>query len=295
MAEPLHIAFTMDCERIASQSPPGGPETWRQSERAISGFCEFLLGEAMPPTLFLTPECALQHRDLFEELAMRGVELGLHIHPQSLGDLRYTKYLGDYNGPEQRQIIRQGIDVFVEAIGTRPMSFRSGNFSASDETFAVLHELGFQHGSVSNPGRNLSQYAAIWVGACPDVHWADATNRLQAGRLPFLEVPLTTDPARLRSNGTVHELRIESGPAESWHEPIIQQTLRCFGSSRAEFRFLCLFTHNLFDYSDPQTEQTITLRDLVQYLHGLRDRYDVTPATLSEIRERFVTTAEGPP
>ena len=39
MTREIYVVFTMDCERIASESPPGGPDTWELSERAIGGFC----------------------------------------------------------------------------------------------------------------------------------------------------------------------------------------------------------------------------------------------------------------
>ena len=102
---PLYVTFTMDCERIAAESPPGGPATWELSERAIHGFCRMLLDKGFPPTLFVTPECARHHRELLRDLALEGVELGMHIHPQSLGDHRYDQYLGQYSYPMQQRII----------------------------------------------------------------------------------------------------------------------------------------------------------------------------------------------
>ncbi|MBN1640679.1 MAG: polysaccharide deacetylase family protein [Anaerolineae bacterium] len=201
MGAPLYVAFTMDCERIAAESPPGGPVSWELSERAIRGYCEALLAHGCPPTLFLTPECAARHAALLEGLAARGVELGLHVHPQSLGDGRYERYLGEYDPGGQREILDSAADPLAQATGARPRSFRPGNFSASDATYPLLYHLGFRQGSVSDPGRCSPQYAAEWVGAPPDPHYVDPTDRLRAGNLPFLEVPVTTDPARRRPNG----------------------------------------------------------------------------------------------
>ncbi|MBU7004984.1 MAG: polysaccharide deacetylase family protein, partial [Theionarchaea archaeon] len=167
----LYVAFTMDCERIASESPPGGPETWELSERAISGYCDFLLESDLYPTLFIVPECAKKHRPLFGTLSRKGVELGLHLHPQSFDKHQYCKYLGEYERDDQLRIIGESRREFTRALGAEPKSFRSGNFSANDDTFPVLDSLGFLQGSVSDPGRNAPGFAATWMGACPDPHW----------------------------------------------------------------------------------------------------------------------------
>ena len=294
MTLPLYVVFTMDCERIAAESPPGGPETWTLSERAIEGFCAMLLDCAIRPTLFLVPECAQRHSSLLKGLAGQGVELGLHTHPQSLADHRYRRYLGAYSASMQQTVIERGLGIFVDALGQRPRAFRPGNFSASNETFAVLHSLGFSQGSVSDPGREAPRLAALWKEADPYPHWANQEDRLRSGTLPFLEVPLTTDPTQVRPNGFPYELRIESGPFEEWHAPIIHQALQRMASEQVAFPCLCLFTHNCFDYGDPGCDQTRTLRNTVEFLHVLRERYEVRPVTLAEIRRRFVETMGEP-
>jgi hypothetical protein len=284
---PLYVTFTMDCERIAAESPPGGPKDWGLSERAITGYCHRLLDAGMPPTLFITPECGQYHQALFRDLAAAGVELGMHIHPQSFGDLSYTRYLGEYDAVMQAQLIGAGLAMLTEAFGVRPTSFRPGNFSASDETFPVLVELGFRQGSVSDPGRMSPQFAAVWRGATPDVHWANATDKLQAGSLPFLEVPETTDLTKNHSNGFPYELRLESGPFETWHQPILNQALNRMAAEQTPFRTLCLFTHNYFEYGDSTAPQTQTLDHLIRRLDQLRAEYDLTPATMTTIRAQY--------
>jgi hypothetical protein len=288
----LHVAFTMDCERIAAESPSGGPETWELSERAISGFCSMLLEGGIPPTLFLTPECGTRHRQLLRGLSRKGIELGLHVHPQSLGDHRYDRYLGEYGYAAQRQIIEEGIRAFQHTFGRSPRSFRPGNFSANGKTFRVLSDLGFGQGSVSDPGRNSPQFAAVWTGSYPLPHWASARNRLRPGGLRFLEVPLTTDPDRSGPNGFPYELRIESGRFREHHEAIIRQALgRVAGDPPSTA--LCLFTHNYFEYEDPGCEQVSTLEDIVEHLGALAG-YDVMPTTLSGMTESYLGLL-GPP
>jgi len=285
--EPLYVVFTMDCERIAAESPEGGPEDWDLSERAIAGFCETLLGEGIRPTLFLMPETAQRHKRLLRGLAAQGVDLGMHMHPQCFGDHRHTRYLGEYDRDEQSAILAEGLDTVGDALGARPRSFRSGNFSASDDTFPVLHELGFRQGCVSNPGRNIARFHAYWTGACQDVHRADAVDRLVAGQLDFLEVPLTTDPDRVDSNGWAPELRIESGGFRAHHLPIIERALERMDTERVAFRALCVFTHNCFDYSDGGVEQSGTLRDLVRHFGTLAEHHDVRFVNLAALRAAF--------
>jgi len=284
MGTPLYVSFTMDCERIAAESPPGGPESWEVSERAIRGYCERLLAHGYKPTLFLTPECGGQHVEMLRRLAERGVELGLHVHPQSLGDHRYQCYLGEYDANMQREIIGLATEMLTRAIVVRPVSFRPGNFSANDETYGVLYDLGFRQGSVSDPGRRSPQYAATWEGTCPDPHYVDLHDRLGLGDLPFLEMPLTTDPQRRHPNGFPYELRIESGLFGDWHRPIIQRTLRRFEREQVSLRALCILTHNYLAYDRAEDARTVTLQGILDYLACMED---VVPVTLREAHEHF--------
>ena len=277
----------MDCERIAAESPPGGPATWELSERAIRGYSQRLLAHGFRPTLFLTPECAAQHADLLTSLAGQGVELGMHCHPQSLADHRYGRYLGEYDAATQREILALATEMLTEAIGTRPVSFRPGNFSANDATYGVLYDLGFQQGSVSDPGRFCPQYAAIWVGAYPDPHYVNPTNKLVVGDLLFLEVPLTTDPEHRRPNGFPYELRIEQGPFETWQKPILEKALRRLEGEQVGFPALCIFTHNVFPYDQPDDPRTITVQEMLDYLANLGRREEILPSTLQEIHTHY--------
>lgn len=284
--KPLHVAFTMDCERIAAESPPGGPETWELSERAIRGYAELLLNRGYRPTLFLTPECAQQHPALLTRLAAKGAELALHVHPQSLGDHRFQRYLGEYDAAQQAEIIDLAARMVERAIGRRPESFRPGNCSANDQTFGLLYSLGFRQGSVSDPGRRSPQYAAIWEGAVPDPHYVNVADKLAAGDLPFLEVPVTTDPTRHHASGFPYELRIESGAFHAWHEPIIARTLARMERERPQLPTLCIFTHNVFPYDVPTDPRRETVLDMTEYLGNLTE-YQVIPVTIEEAHAHY--------
>lgn len=281
----IYVAFTMDCERIAPESPVGGPADWALSSRAIQGFCELLCQYDIQPTLFLQPECARHNKKLLCQLADNGVELGMHMHPQAFGDHRYKKYLGEYTAKEQKKILEEGIGVFETALGTRPKSFRPGNFSASNDTFSVLADLGFTQGSVSDPGRNIPEYASIWQDAYPYIHYANAKNKLLPGALPFLEIPLTTDPPNFYKGGFPCELRIEFGSFSRYHRPIFENTIKRLND--IDLCCLCIFTHNYFEYSDPECEQSITLSKMCEYFDRLKSKYDIVGINLLNLRKEF--------
>ncbi|MHC4673362.1 MAG: cupin domain-containing protein, partial [Planctomycetota bacterium] len=289
----LYVSFTMDCERIGSECMAGGPRSWELSERAIHGYCETLLAAGITPTLFIVPECGQQHAELFKSFAIRGVELGMHLHPQCFRDHRYDKYLGEYDTRMQKEILIQGVDILQKALGVRPKAFRGGNFSANDETYQVLFNLGFRQGSLSDPGRHVPRYAAMWKEAFPHAHWANAGNKLIPGELPFFEVPVTTNPNKQHANGFPYELRIESGSFKEWHLPIINHALEIMERDKVDFRVLSIFTHNYYDYSNPDVKKSKVIRGYIEYLEELRMKYDVIPITLEKIRQAYVEHCVG--
>jgi hypothetical protein len=140
---------------------------------------------------------------------------------------------------------------------------------------------------MSDPGRNVPEYGAVWPGSYRDPHWASGDDRLSPGRLSFLEVPLTTDPRRLQPNGFPHELRIESGNFSQWHRPIIDGYIKRVTSEEVIFPCICIFTHNYFNYSEPGARQSVILGEMIRYLQTLDD-IEVVPATLAELRGRYV-------
>ncbi len=208
--EKLDTNFTMDCERIEKFSPMGGPKTWEFSERAIEGFSEILSAKGLLATFFIVPETAHQHRDLFLDLEKKGFELGMHLHPQSFDDLRYEDYVGGYSLEKQIEILREAINVWAEALGKIPKSFRPGSLSANDSTFKALYTVGFRQGSVSAPEREAPEARAVWRGAYPYAHHVHPDFRLVPGKLDVYEVPFTDDWDRGIAGGKSSiELRIE--------------------------------------------------------------------------------------
>jgi hypothetical protein len=264
-----------------------GPKTWVQSARAIEGFCDRLSSVEYPATLFVSARCAEEHGPLMEELAGRGFELGLHVHPPNLDVERFTRHLGEYRAEEQRAIVEEAVERFYDAVGIRPHSFRSGAFSANNATFPMLYELGFRQGSLSISGRDLPRDAVRWSGAEPDTHYVDPSDRLHAGDLPFMELPVTSDPNRFYRQGHPFDLCIENSSLDDWHRPLIEQHLTRMAAANVAFRTLCLYTHSGLAYHQDDDKHSVTVDRLIDYFDTLAEHYELVPITLAGAHKHF--------
>ncbi|OPX21482.1 MAG: hypothetical protein B1H02_07560 [Candidatus Latescibacteria bacterium 4484_107] len=283
----LYVCFTMDCERIKAFSPPGGPENWELSERAIRGFSEVLLAHDLVGTFFIVPETAHRHRELFLELEQKGFELGMHLHPQSFGGLQHKEYLGAYSFEEQVDLLSQAVEVWAEAFGKRPGSFRPGNFSANDATFRALYEVGFRQGSVSAPERVMPKYRAVWAGAYPYAHHVHPHFRLIPGDLDFYEIPVTEDWNRRAWGGKCAlELRVEMAEIED-HRQTIDTRMADMVEKHIQIETIVAITHNFFEYSTPDDSRRKTLEGTAAYVWEAAERFglEVCPATLEQVHK----------
>ena len=146
---------------------------------------------------------------LLLELQREGACLGMHLHPYKLKGGRWHWDLGSYRADEQVELITEAIKAWSDAIGQHPSYFRGGVFSANDDTFGVLVELGFQGGSVSCPGRVLPSAFAVWAGAELYPHRAHLGFRQAEGASDFVEVPISVDVTRPTDQGDRHEVGFE--------------------------------------------------------------------------------------
>lgn len=277
----------MDCERIKKFSPPGGPETWRVSERAIEGFSEILLDKNLLATFFIVPQTAHQHRGLFLDLEKKGFELGMHLHPQSFDGLRYKDYLGGYSLEKQIEILREAASVWREALGKTPKSFRPGNFSANDSTFRSLYAVGFRQGSVSAPEREIPEYKAVWRGLYPYAHHVHPNFRLIPGNLDFYEVPVTEDwDKRTWQGKSAMELRIEMGNIED-HFSTINKRILDMREKKIPVKTLVAVTHNFFDYKQRREPRRKVLEKVTDYLWESAEKlnFQLCPITLSNLHK----------
>jgi hypothetical protein len=283
---PLAVLFTMDClAPVRKRRANPHPRTWEASARNIDGFCATLLAAGHRPTLFCTLSVLANQTPLFEEFASAGAEIGLLLDPSELRPgLRHQ--LGHYGGDDQREIVRVSVHRFSQLLGSRPRSVRSMEFSASDETFAVLRQGGFLQGSVSDPGRHVRHLQAMWEGAVPDPHLADAGDRLRAGSLEFLEVPITTDAAQ-STGGVPPELNLDAGDFEQWHRPLADGQLERMERDSVTFRALCWLARSGMPYGDAAAACSRALQAAIEFVDALRGRFEVTSMTVSQAHIEF--------
>jgi peptidoglycan/xylan/chitin deacetylase (PgdA/CDA1 family) len=86
-----------------------------------------------------------------------GQEVQLHLHPNWTGAAAGDRgashgafELIDYSYDEQIELIAGASDMLVAAGADEPVAFRSGSYSASDDTLAALAQLGFAYDSSHN-------------------------------------------------------------------------------------------------------------------------------------------------
>ena len=255
----IYVMLTMDCESAkldvtpyASRMSGSGPSDYRESERSIRGYVEMAASHGFPVTLFVHPEVAVGQPDLLLNLQQQGACLGLHLHPYKFAGGRYEYDLGAYPAAEQREILEDASDVWASALGQRPLYFRAGYFSANDSTFAVLAELGFKGGSLSNPGRVLPSHCSVWAGAAPYPHRAHPGFRLIEGDSDFVEVPVSVADGMPVAVGHAGEQGFAWPyiPHTYDHAQVIRNILDRFRTDRPPFAAIVTDTHNDQDYTD---------------------------------------------
>ena len=292
----------MDVERIKPLSPMGGPPDWDFAERSVRSYCEVLQSYGLKATLFIVPDTAEEQAELFKDLGGSGsVELGMHMHPQCWGD-RYKRseeheYLGGYSGKDQHRILSGGLDQFESAIGVRPRAFRGGNFSANDETFRTLVDLGFTHGSVSQPGRTVTRYRAAWADAVWEVHRAHTAFRCAEGDLDFVEVPLTSDRTVTDHWTGIGDVRIEGATSEQILKAASQEVSRQIEGS-VLIKHVCILTHNFVNYWSADADSEGRLDILKQSLDGFGQiaeklGLELCGSTTADVREAYLTRERG--
>jgi len=284
----LFVTFTMDCEAVARESPEGGPRTWALAERAMRGFAQTLNDEGLRGTYFVVPRVAKRFPSVLADIETTGIELGMHCHPQNDG---YANYLAGYEVDRQKEILDLSKTQWADALGRDPMSFRPGNFSANDDTFVALVELGFRQGSCSLPGRKHWGIKADWENSYPFARHADPLDRRIEGTLEFYEVPVTAKFESPAINGNMYytpdHLRIESAGIRDFAEEVIRQHIDRMRKERVPVKTIVFMTHNTQEYSTPDSKASITLRQMINLVRSIsQDKgLAVTPATIEEIHE----------
>lgn len=298
----LYVCMTMDVERIAECSPSGGPPDWAFAAHSAEAYCDALAGQGFPATFFVVPDTAVEQGALLRSIAAKtGSELGMHMHPQCWKDhylhAERHDYLGGYPAEALHAMLSEALAQVGDHLGDRPRAFRGGNFSANDDLFRVLVDLGFSHGSVSQPGRSVPRYKACWKDADPDVHFAHRAFRHVPGDLDFVEVPLTSDRTRTDHWTGVGDVRIEGATAEEIARAVRQEVGRQVGDDVA-LKHVCILTHNTVNYwsEDPAVKgRRRVLLDALQQIREIASDLGlkVQGATLRDVREAFLSVRHG--
>ena len=255
-------------------------------ERSIRGLGEILQQTSTKGTFMVIPGDVEIHTSIYRDLENAGHEIGLHLHPADLG---YDEFLGVQSGEMQLTMIHEAADRFAQVMGRLPKTFCPGYASANDHTFGVLEALGFTHGMVSIPTRQLAQCASLWAGAPLDPHYPHRYNRCLTGDVNFVELPPTVDPDS-RMWGGLHpqDLRVELVDAKNhWytmHKAVTRQL--------TEDTPLCqlhAMTHNVFDFSEPQNFRRETYLKMTEAAKRIAEENQLVfePSTLNEMAENY--------
>ncbi|MSR64942.1 MAG: hypothetical protein EXS18_04080 [Verrucomicrobiae bacterium] len=283
MKDTLCFSIQIDCESTqhAVRNPALG-------ERAIRGLGEVFAETKTRGTFFVIPGDIEAHAAIYKELERHGHEIGLHVHAADQG---YGEFLGDQSADTQRKIIRESVDRFAQAMGRKPTSFCPGYCSANDFTFGVLEELGFRHGTVSMPTRDLPQCACVWGSSSLDPRYPHRYNRVLNGDVNFVDLPPTVDPgSRMWGGGHPQDLRVELVDAKN-HWYTMDKSVRRQISQNTPLRQLHAVTHNVFEYSDPKNFRRETYVGIVNGARQIaeREKLGFQAMTLSEVAAAFRT------
>lgn len=291
MIDRIFVVITMDCEpphdgRVARAS---GPRSWADSERFVRGYTAIAKEHGFPVSFFLHPEVALDQAGLFHELERDGANIdGLHLHPWKYGDGRFRAHFGGLSADQQYAVVSEAAALYRHGMGRRPKYFRPGTFSANDNTYRVLVDLGFEGGSISAPERNFVDINAVWNGAPKDPHRAHPNFRQCRGDLPFANMPLTSDfstPGMLNGREYFRDLRPDFDDQEEGFRRIVDNVVGQVVGRAPAVPVINLVTHNDNDYGDPDNRVCRNLRVILREINEACRRAGVAAAgtTMDEV------------
>ena len=273
----------IDCE--STQRSIGDPAL---GERSIRGLGEIFSQTGTKGTFVVIPSDMKMHSGVYRELESEGHEVGLHVHPAEQG---YEEFLGVYGFEEQVAILKEAADQFADSMGRQPSVFTPGYFSANDHTFPALEALGFTHGTVSMPTRNLPHCACVWGGSPLDIHYPHRYNRSLTGDVNFVDIPTTVDvDSRMWGGAHPQDLRIELVDAKNHWYTIQKNVKRQIDSgSDIPVKYLKALTHNIFDYGDARDFRRETMQGVVAAAREICEKQGcaLVPATSAEIAESY--------
>ncbi len=288
----MDVLFNLQVDCEATHPAVNNPGL---GERAILGLEDLLDKEGLKATFVVVPSDMKAHAAHYRRLAGAGHEVGVHCHPATQG---YQEYLGVYSFDDQLKIIQECVDVFAQSMGFLPRAFTPGYCSANDLTFPVLEALGFAHGHVSLPTRNLPQCAAVWGNSPLDAHYPHRYNRCLVGEVDFVDVPGTIDPdSRLWGGAHPQDLRIELVDAKNHWYTIDKAVKRQLSAGDSiPVKYIKAGTHNIFDYSDGRDFRRETLLGVIAAARQICAKAErrMVPATVGDIADLYRSLVPRP-
>ena len=164
-----HHVAGLDVDTIVQRSlePANVGVAWQLEQLAKHGLKACFFVDPMPALVYgLDPI-----KRVVGAILEAGQEVQLHLHPNWTGahaDDKGATYgafeLIDYSFEEQVELLAGASDMLVACGAPEPVAFRSGSYSASDDTLAALAQLGFEYDSSHN-GSEHPWPSAIDLGA----------------------------------------------------------------------------------------------------------------------------------
>lgn len=144
-----HDAATVEARSI---EPGGVGLAWQLAMLTRHGLRATFFVDPMPARVYgLDP-----FRRIVDQVLAAGQEVQLHLHPNwsaaSLEDRRRhgAFELIDFDQDGQRALLSEAADLLVAAGAPRPVAFRSGSYSANDDTLVALAAIGIAYDSSHN-------------------------------------------------------------------------------------------------------------------------------------------------
>lgn len=300
MSHTLFVLFTMDVEPCQRKSGVSGPVSDEAGMRAILDFENVLRLRGYRATYFVHPELIEAHPEFYRNLRKEGCGLGLHLHTTKFSVAPQACELGGLAPAEQHRLLDLSVSMFEKGLGISPRLFRPGCFSANDDTYRILCDLGFCGGGVSIPERIWTERFCIWSGAYPYVHLAHRSFRQCPGDLPFVEIPLSVDlttPLRYNPVGFYHHPDLRPGGVYSETDEVpvnrralLHNILRRMAADNPPIKTLVVDVHNDRHFTG---EGSQAARDLQAVLDGIEPEcralgWKVEASTYEDVIQRFL-------
>jgi peptidoglycan/xylan/chitin deacetylase (PgdA/CDA1 family) len=281
MGDTLYFVNQVDCE-----STQPAVDDAALGRRATRGHAEVLESHGLKGTYFTIPSEVRANADVYKELADRGHEVGLHVHPADGG---YEEFLGVYGPDDQTTIVGESTKAFEDVMGFQPVGICIGYGASNDATHGVLHAIGYRHGLTQIPGRILPECASVAAGAPLDPHYAHRYNRVLAGDLDFVETPQTVDPdSRMWGGKHPQDLRVELVDAKN-HYYVIRKAIERQIAAETPLKVVHCVTHNTFEYDDADDFRRQTLVGIIEHTRKLADQFglELAGATTAELAAAY--------